>query len=607
MNKLENGVIKYAIDFEKYKNGQANEIIKLFDDADKEIAKYLKRTSEVSTKKRYHDIAKKLREVSKEVKKNVADNTDIDGLIDYELKKQKHLLELSKPYMRSIKKGNKVNLIYPTVEQIKTAVMFKPVTDGFTYDSYLNGIEDGLFNTWDSAVRAGYLTGMPTDEIVKNVMGGLTPSSKLKKPGAINSLRNSIYGNTRTLLQSFANETRNRVFEENEQYFGDGETEYKYEYLATLDSRTCIVCGNDDGKLFKSLKDAPLLPRHRGCRCIIIPYFYIEGETRASKDGYVERVTFNDWLGKQDEETQKEVLGKTRYELYKRDKNVGQFIDDGKTISLKTMSSRIGGVINGGKVGKLMSELSDKKVEQLTNKLKVFAEEVVIPSDTEVDVVKRTIDEYTRLQSKYPIPVIKSIEFKSLPKGETGKTYGDILYIEKQMSKKITPTPSEWAVMCKSDIEHYKKQIAYCDEHIKEPLMKLQKEYFTDLLREAEYKSKFMRGNVGYRQLSVESTVTHEYGHLLSDFRIGLNNFGYFTRGKTKQQIASMLEEVGKVNDMFKSLKDTAVMKNLISEYGNRNAFEFFAEVFTMYRMGIEKLPTDIVKMIEGVIYYETK
>ena len=242
MNKLENGVIKHQIQLEAYKNGQANEIISLLDKANSEIAKFVKGTDGVYTKKRYLEIARKLKDVSSALKENVGDNLDLDGLIDYELKKQKSLLESVKKDIVRVK-GGTVNFLYPTREQIKTAALFKPVTENFTYESYLDGIEAGLFNTWDSAVRTGYLTGQTTQQIVRNVIGGISQQSKLTEPGAINALRNSVYGNTRTVLQSFAAETRNRVFEENEEYFGDGKSEYKYEWLSTLDNRTCLPAG----------------------------------------------------------------------------------------------------------------------------------------------------------------------------------------------------------------------------------------------------------------------------------------------------------------------------------------------------------------------------
>ena len=338
MNKYENGVIKYAIDFERYKNGLANEIVSLIDNADKEIAKFLRKTEGVYTKARYKEISRKLKEISLSLKEQIGENIDVDGIIEYELKKQKKLLDLVKNDIIKAK-GGTVNFLYPTVEQIKTSALFKPVTDGFTYDSYLNGIENGLYNIWDSAVRTGYLTGRPTNEIVRTVMGGVSQQTKLQNPGLIQSLRNSVYGNTRTVLQSFAAETRNRVFEENEEYFGDGE--YKYEWVSTLDSRSCLVCGDLDGKLFKSIKDAPAIPVHRGCRCVLIPYFNIEGDTRASKNGYIDsKFTYSEWLEEQDDKTQRDVLGKARYEMYKNGTKIEQFVDNGQILTLKQLAEK---------------------------------------------------------------------------------------------------------------------------------------------------------------------------------------------------------------------------------------------------------------------------
>lgn len=343
MTKTENAVIKYQVDFEKYKNGQANAIIELLDNASSEIAKYIKKTTGVYTKARYKEIAKKLKEISSALKSNVESGIDIDGIIDYELKKQSKILDTLRNDIIKVKNAGEVNFLYPSVEQIKTAALFTPIIKdgyGMTWQSYLNGIENGFYNTWDTAVRTGYLTGIPTKQIVTNVLGEVSKIDKLVNPGAITNLRNSVYANTRTVLQSMANETQRRVYEKNEKYFGGGSV-YKYEYLACLDSRTCLVCGADDGRLYKTLKEAPTLPRHRGDRCMIIPYYDIEGDTRASKDGQVDaKLTFNDWLKEQDEATQKEVLGTTRYKLFKGGTEMAQFVDNGKTLTLSQLVER---------------------------------------------------------------------------------------------------------------------------------------------------------------------------------------------------------------------------------------------------------------------------
>lgn len=311
------------------------------DKANAEIARYIKKTSGVYTKARYKEISKKLSEISRKLKESVSSGIDIDGLIEYELKKEKKLFKSVEGDIVKVN-GGKINFIFPTVEQIKTSALFKPVADTMTYDSYLNGIEEGLYNVWDSAIRTGYLTGQTTQQIVNRVMGSVSPKTRLTNPSLMHSLRNSIYGNTRTVLQSFASETRNWVFEGNEKYFGDGtKNGYKYIWVSVLDSRTCIVCGELDGKLFKSLKDAPSIPVHRGCRCILVPYFNIEGETRASRDGYVDsKVTFEEWLEGQDEKTQLEVLGRTRYEMFRNGTRMNQFVDNGEVLTLKELTGK---------------------------------------------------------------------------------------------------------------------------------------------------------------------------------------------------------------------------------------------------------------------------
>jgi hypothetical protein len=101
----------------------------------------------------------------------------------------------------------------------------------------------------------------------------------------------------------------------------------------------CIVCGNYDGKKFKSLSECPHVPQHRNCRCLIIPYFDIKGDTRASKNGQIDsKITFEKWLEQQDEKTQKTVLGATRFKMYKDGVKFEQFVDNGRTLTIEELN-----------------------------------------------------------------------------------------------------------------------------------------------------------------------------------------------------------------------------------------------------------------------------
>lgn len=74
----------------------------------------------------------------------------------------------------------------------------------------------------------------------------------------------------------------------------------KVMWSATLESNTCDVCGDNDGKIF-DLDDAPHLPEHPNCRCALVPV--VEGyEPRYRSDNetheVIDYITFEEWKNK---------------------------------------------------------------------------------------------------------------------------------------------------------------------------------------------------------------------------------------------------------------------------------------------------------------------
>ena len=105
----------------------------------------------------------------------------------------------------------------------------------------------------------------------------------------------------------------------------------------------CILCASLDGKLYKTLEEAQPVVKHRGCRCLLLPYFDIEGETRSSPQEYISsKITFEDWLKEQDAATQKDVLGVARYKLFNEGTSMNQFVDNGKVLNLKQLYEKLG-------------------------------------------------------------------------------------------------------------------------------------------------------------------------------------------------------------------------------------------------------------------------
>lgn len=316
MQRVQNGVVKQCL-------------IEL-ENANRKLAIELKKTGGVYTKARYNELRKYLKEVAKELKKNVDKSMDIDEFIDYELDAQ----------IKLYKKYGQVQLIAPNKEQLISTATFTPYTNTSTYQNYLDAFELNFFNVWDSNVRAGYLNGFTTQQIVKNTMGYVAKDSAVADMGAIHQLRNSTLMNTRTALQSFAMETHRMIYEKNQELFSG------YRWFATLDRRTCVVCGEKEGHVYENYKDiGDTPPVHPNCRCTIIPVIkgfeeLEEGDTRASMNGQVDsKLTFEDWLQGQSVEVQKDVLGNYRYNLFKNGTPMESFVEDNRILTIKELKA----------------------------------------------------------------------------------------------------------------------------------------------------------------------------------------------------------------------------------------------------------------------------
>lgn len=158
---------------------------------------------------------------------------------------------------------------------------------------------------------------------------------------------------TRTATNHVANTARLESYQKNSDILKG------VKYTATLDSRTSIICGSRDGRVY-SFDDAsrPTLPAHYNCRSAWTPVLKEEfdidvTETRASnseltvdgektgKKGTVSGGTdYEKFLRRQNVAFQEEVLGKERANLFRKGKlPLSSFVDDsGKTYSIKKLA-----------------------------------------------------------------------------------------------------------------------------------------------------------------------------------------------------------------------------------------------------------------------------
>lgn len=184
-----------------------------------------------------------------------------------------------------------------------------------------------------SVIRDGLVLGQSVPDIVRRIRG--TRANKFKD-GVLEASRVSAERIVRTSISHVTNRARAEAYRANADILRG------VKWLATLDTRTCEVCGSLDGRIFP-VSTPRLPPEHFSCRCVMTPIVLnsaMEGATRAG--GVPNSVNFAQWLKDQGAETQKDVLGPKRAALFRRGGlKLDGFVDKtGRTFTLEELRRR---------------------------------------------------------------------------------------------------------------------------------------------------------------------------------------------------------------------------------------------------------------------------
>lgn len=198
--------------------------------------------------------------------------------------------------------------------------------------SYFRALEE---TTWRT-ILDGVTAGRTNDEVVKDLFG--TRGAKFQD-GALQPRRRGLEALVRTSVNHATNQGRNEVWKANSNLLSG------VRWVSTLDTRTTPICRERDGKVgpvvddpnWKPPSGADRLdppfarpPAHVNCRSTTVAVtkswkelgFNIEDlppGTRASMDGQVPaNLTYFEWLNRQNASVQKDALGPTRYDLWKK-------------------------------------------------------------------------------------------------------------------------------------------------------------------------------------------------------------------------------------------------------------------------------------------------
>jgi len=142
--------------------------------------------------------------------------------------------------------------------------------NGEVIQKAFRGIAVDQAERFNQVIRQGLLAGEPTPAIAKRLIGNLQFGERAKTlrqleqaGGQATAMANKqILTLVRTSVNQVANAASMQVYEANQ------DITKKYEYVATLDTRTSAICRSLDGKIFAFGK-GPTPPQHFNCRSTI--------------------------------------------------------------------------------------------------------------------------------------------------------------------------------------------------------------------------------------------------------------------------------------------------------------------------------------------------
>lgn len=242
---------------------------------------------------------------------------------------------------KTINKVATVDMVLPASEYLALAVtssaMNKAIGNGLTISQAITQFAGKKAKQVENLITDGLALGDSTQTIARNVnqLIGTTQAREI-----------------RTVVQTAVNHSssvaRKELYAQNAEYI-EG-----YEFVATLDTRTTLVCAGNDGKIF-TVEAGIMPPLHWNCRSTTIPAVVdrykvagLEGTRPAIGADGVEQVSANQsygtWLKNQPVEFVDEALGVERSKLFRSGKlTIDKFTDPtGRVYTLSELENMNG-------------------------------------------------------------------------------------------------------------------------------------------------------------------------------------------------------------------------------------------------------------------------
>lgn len=327
--------IRHQVDLIQHSNGIVNRIISNLNAADALIFQKLQdemdrleRTNKSDSWKRQH-LSEKLESI-RELNAKAMESIDSDMAAEM---KKFSAYEVGYQLEMFASLPVAVSLSAVSAKQAYSAALARPF-QGKTMSGWLNGIGEERARIVREALRVGYLAGETNEELIQKIRG-------TKKNNYVDGLMEISRVHAETIVRSatahYAATARELIYEENADIIP------MLRWIATLDSRTSEICRPRNLKLYRNNKSHTPVDHqfswlrgpgkcHPRCRSVSVPV--LEGDEdspldmqRSAKDysksskgrGSVldANTTYSEWLKRQPDYIQDQILGKTRGELFR--------------------------------------------------------------------------------------------------------------------------------------------------------------------------------------------------------------------------------------------------------------------------------------------------
>lgn len=233
-----------------------------------------------------------------------------------------------------------VSFATPSPQVLRDLVTDRPIA-GFNVGDWWDKLSIDTTARIEREVRIGLAEGQAVPDIASRVTGSYALRGT---DGAFEITARHAQAIVRNAAVHTSNHARLEVFSANPGVISE------VEWVATLDGRTCPICGSRDGKVYP-VGEGPVPPAHPpgpnggACRCGLVPHIRGLRGQRASKGGPVSTsVTYSRWLSEQSPEMLREALGAKRAVAFARgDLALDRMVDQsGRVLTLEQISEREG-------------------------------------------------------------------------------------------------------------------------------------------------------------------------------------------------------------------------------------------------------------------------